>query len=109
MLRLTRLLVILSLAPALIAAVTISGCANPHTLESTESMSDADLSALCADLQMRADMNCEWDMKQQQSSIPDQQTWEINCRARRDSARDSFDNVCMQPRVLQQQTDPEKN
>ena len=57
-------------------------------------------SALCEDLQMRANMDCEWNMREQQSSVNNQQTWEINCRARRDSARRSFDNVC-QPWRLQ--------
>ena len=84
-----------------LAASLIAGCAsNEHTLESTEDMSVQELTALCEDLQMRANMDCEWNMREQQSSVNNQQTWEINCRARRDSARRSFDNVC-QPWRLQ--------
>lgn len=77
----------------------LAGCAsNVHTLESTKDMNRNELVALCTDLQMRADQDCSWNMREQQSSVPNQQTWEINCRARRDSARQSFENVC--PGVL---------
>jgi hypothetical protein len=73
----------------------LTGCANnEHTLESTRDLSNEELAALCEDLQMRASMDCEWNMREQQSSVNDRQTWEISCRSRRDSARRSFDNVC---------------
>jgi hypothetical protein len=91
---------------SLLAAAVLCGCATHHTLESTENLSDRELAALCADLKMRADMDCRWNMQEQQSSVPNQQTWEINCRARRDSARESFDNVCSQPRLEQQPKPP---
>ena len=97
-----------SLRLSLIAAVVslVTGCAsNEHTLESTQHMSAEELAGLCEDLQMRADMNCEWNMREQQSTVTNRQTWEINCRARRDSARRSFDNVCqpwrLQPDAMQ--------
>jgi hypothetical protein len=79
------------------AALPVLLCAcsqNPHTIESTQHLSQEELAALCEDLRMRADMDCLWNMKEQQSSVANQQTWEINCRARRDSARESYDNVC---------------
>lgn len=82
-----------------ITAILIGGCANhAHTPESTAGMTNEELVALCADLEIRATMDCRWNMQQQQSSVPNQQTWEINCRARRDSARESFDNVCLTAR-----------
>jgi hypothetical protein len=92
------------------------GCApHTHTLESTSHMTRNELLALCEDLQMRATMDCEWNMEEQQSSVPNQQTWEINCRARRDSARESFDNVCHPSRFRQaeivrkpEQEDPQR-
>jgi len=78
-----------------IIATLASACASRvHTLESTSHLTRNELLALCEDLQMRATMDCDWNMEEQQSSVPNQQTWEINCRARRESARDSFDNVC---------------
>jgi hypothetical protein len=82
------------------ASLAIGCASNEHTLESTADMSVEELSALCEDLQMRASMDCEWNMREQQSNVSDRQTWEINCRARQDSARRSFDNVC-QPWRLQ--------
>lgn len=66
-------------------------------------MTRNELLALCDDLQMRATMDCEWNIEERQSAVTDQQTWEINCRARRDSARESFDNVCLPSRF----SDPE--
>ena len=78
-------------------AALLAGCASRlHTLENTRDLSRDEMQALCADLEMRADMDCRWNMKEQQSTLADQQTWEINCRARRDSARQSFENVCLQ-------------
>lgn len=83
----------------LIALATLSACASrAHTLESTKDLSRNELLALCEDLRMRAEFDCEWNMKERQSSVSEQQTWEINCRARRDSARESFDNVCQASR-----------
>ena len=80
-------------------AAIFSGCANrSHTLESTSDLSRNELLALCEDLLMRAEMDCQWNMEQRQSDVPNQQTWEINCRARRDSARVSYDNVCQASR-----------
>ena len=78
----------------------LSGCANrAHTLDSTRDMTRNELLALCEDLRMRADFDCRWNAEERQSSVTDQQTWEINCRARRDSARESFDNVCQASRL----------
>jgi hypothetical protein len=81
-----------------IVAAGILGCAHEHTLESTKDLNDEELAALCADLEMRSNQECEWNMLERQSSVTDQQSWEINCRARRDSARLSFDNVCLDKR-----------
>jgi len=78
----------------------VSGCANrAHTLDSTSDMTRNELLALCEDLRMRADLDCRWNVEERQSSVTDLQTWEINCRARRDSARESFDNVCQASRI----------
>ena len=83
----------------LISIAMLCSCASrTHTLESTNNLTRNELIALCEDLRMRATMDCRWNMEQRQSSVTDQQTWEINCRARRDSARESFDNVCMPSR-----------
>ena len=72
----------------MISIAVLSGCAaGAHTLESTNNLTRNELLALCEDLQMRANMECRWNMEARQSSVTDQQTWEINCRARRDSAR----------------------
>jgi len=76
------------------ASLPMACTSHVHTLENTKHLSHAELAALCADLDMRATQDCEWNMREQQSRIPDQQTWEVNCRARRDSARESYDNVC---------------
>ena len=76
-----------------------------HTVENTGHLSQAELAALCEDLRMRASMDCQWNMREQQSTLENQQTWEVNCRARRDFARDSFDNACESWRFLGQ---PEK-
>ena len=98
----------------LIVIAVLSGCASrPHTLESTSNLTRNELLALCEDLQMRATMDCRWNIEEQQSSVTDRQTWEINCRARRDSARESFDNVCMpsrfsDPESIRQKEDPER-
>ena len=97
----------------LILIAVLSGCASrAHTLESTNNLTRNELLALCEDLQMRASMDCRWNMEERQSSVTDQQTWEINCRARRDSARESFDNVCMpsrfsDPGVIQNEEESE--
>lgn len=83
----------------LLASALVCGCASQsHTLESTSRMTRNELLALCEDLQMRASMDCRWNMEERQSTVPNQQTWEINCRARRESARESFDNVCQPSR-----------
>jgi len=82
-----------------VAVALISACANrAHTLESTSRMTRNELLALCEDLRMRAELDCRWNIEQRQSSVTNQQTWEINCRARRDSARESYDNVCQASR-----------
>lgn len=81
-------------------AAVLSGCASRvHTLESTQHLSRNELLALCEDLAMRAEQECQWSIEQRQSDLSNQQTWEINCRARRDSARESYDNVCQSSRV----------
>lgn len=84
----------------LVAIVAIlSACSSrAHTLESTGDLTRNELLALCEDLRMRADLDCRWNIEQRQSSVTNQQTWEINCRARRDSARESYDNVCQESR-----------
>lgn len=88
----------------LVLLVMACGCASrEHTLENTSHLTRNELLALCDDLQMRATMDCEWNIEERQSAVTDQQTWEINCRARRDSARESFDNVCLPSRF----SDPE--
>ena len=91
-----------SLILLLIVLAAITGCApRTLTLESTSNLTRNELLALCEDLQMRANMDCRWNLVERQSSVMDQQTWEINCRSRRDSARESFDNIC-QPLQLRQ-------
>lgn len=89
-----------SVVAATILAAVAAGCASGvHTLENTSHMSREQLAALCADLEMRARQDCEWNMRDQQSAVQDIQTWEVNCRARRDSARESFENVCLDSRL----------
>ena len=85
---------------ALLALAAILGaCAGRvHTLESTQHLSRNELLALCEDLAMRAEQDCQWNIEQRQSDLSNQQTWEINCRARRDSATESYDNVCQSSR-----------
>lgn len=84
----------------LLAVALLAGCASQvHTLENTKNMSRGELQALCEDLRMRATQDCRWNLQVEQSSVSEQQTWEINCRARRDSARESFDNVCRSSRL----------
>ena len=83
----------------MVSIVLVYGCANrAHTLDSTSELTRNELLALCEDLRMRAELDCRWNVEERQSSVADQQTWEINCRARRDSARQSFDNVCQPSR-----------
>ena len=94
-------------ALALLFAALAAGCAaSLHTLENTRDLDREELAALCVDLKMRADQDCQWNMEQRQSSLPNQQTWEINCRARRDSARQSYENVCLQSRFSTPVTRP---
>ena len=83
---------------AVFALLPAACTSHTHTLESTKDLTRAELVALCADLEIRATQDCEWNMRDQQSQVRDQQTWEINCRARRDSARESFENVCLDAR-----------
>jgi uncharacterized protein YceK len=78
----------------LLVASLLNACGSVHTLESTAHLNRSELLALCADLELRANMDCQWNAEERQSSIEDRQTWEIGCMARRESARDSFDNVC---------------
>jgi hypothetical protein len=86
--------------PAFLVLVWMSGCSSQvHTLENTSHLSRNELIELCADLEMRATQDCQWNMQERQSSLADQQTWEVNCRARRDSARESFENVCLDSRT----------
>jgi hypothetical protein len=83
-----------------LAAILPAACSTGvHTLESTARLNHAELVALCADLELRANLKCQWNALEQQSSIEDRQTWEIGCMARRDSARESFDNVCQPSRL----------
>ena len=91
-----------SLILLLIVLAAIAGCApRTLTLENTSNLTQTELLALCEDLQMRANMDCRWNLLERQSSVTEQQTWEINCRSRRDSAQESFDNNC-QPLQLRQ-------
>ena len=84
----------------IVLALLLASCTNQvHTLESTSRMSREELSTLCADLEIRAAQDCDWNMRDRQSAIEDSQTWEVNCRARRDSARESYENVCMDART----------
>jgi hypothetical protein len=89
----------LPLAGAMIVAL-LSGCTqNVHTFENTADMTSDELFALCQDLEMRASQDCAWNLRQQQSSLENRQTWEVNCLARRDSARRSYENVCLDERT----------
>ena len=92
-------------AVCFVIAIAVLGCASTHTIESTAHMTRSELLRLCDDLRMRAEMDCRWNVEEQQSSIGNQQTWEINCMARRESARESFDNVC-HPSRFSDQTAP---
>ena len=88
-----------ALSVAALAAV-LAGCADTtHTLENTSNLTREELVALCADLEMRAKQDCTWNVQQQPSSMENRQTWEVNCQARRDSARRSYDNVCLDGRT----------
>ena len=76
-------------------ACGMAGCASHiHTIDNTRHLSTAEVDALCADLGTRANLDCQWNMESRPSEVTDQQTWEINCRSRRDVAQQSFDNVC---------------
>jgi hypothetical protein len=81
------------------ALLLVSACSRVHTLESTAHMNRSELIELCRDLKLRANMDCRWNAEEQQSSIEDRQSWEIGCEARRESARDSYDNVCLPSRL----------
>lgn len=83
----------------LLATSLLNACGSVHTLENTAHLNRSELLALCADLELRANMDCQWNAEERQSSIEDRQTWEIGCMARRESARDSFDNVCHPSRI----------
>jgi hypothetical protein len=86
------------------------GCAGGvHTLDSTKNLNRGELAGLCADLEIRANQDCRWNMQERQSSVTNQQTWEINCRARRDSARQSFDNACHPARFTEDGQDSASN
>ena len=88
-----------ALSVAALAAV-LAGCADTtHTLENTSNLTREELVALCADLGMRAKQDCTWNVQQQPSSMENRQTWEVNCQARRDSARRSYENVCLDGRT----------
>jgi hypothetical protein len=92
-----------ALNPALPVAALVAvlaGCAETtHTLENTSNLTREELVALCADLEMRAKQDCTWNVQQQPSSMENRQTWEVNCQARRDSARRSYENVCLDGRT----------
>jgi len=91
----------------LFLAILPAACSHhPHTLENTAHLTPAELASLCNDLKMRAAMDCEWNMREQQSTVDNQQSWEINCRARRDSARESFDNICEASRLQDEDGGP---
>ena len=94
------------------AALPLFLCActqTPHTVENTKHLSQAELAELCEDLRMRAAMDCEWNMREQQSSVANQQTWEINCRARRESAQRSYDSACESWRLQPQPPNADRN
>ena len=93
-------------ALVLLAANLLNACSSVHTLESTAHLNRSELLALCADLELRANMDCQWNAEERQSSIEDRQTWEIGCMARRESARDSFDNVCHPSRFGASEEEP---
>ena len=86
------------LALLTLAAIMNACASRVHTLESTQNLSRNELLAMCEDLAVRAEQDCQWNIEQRQSDLSNQQTWEINCRARRDSARESYDNVCQSSR-----------
>jgi hypothetical protein len=95
-----KLRLLLRTLATVIASTLLAACAdNLHTLENTSDLSRGELIALCEDLEMRASQDCSWNMQQQQSRLENQQTWEVNCRARRDSARRSYENVCLDGRT----------
>jgi hypothetical protein len=77
----------------------MTACASVHTEENTEHLSRNELADLCADLSLRAKFDCRWNVEERQSAIGDRQTWEISCIARRESARESYDNVCHPARL----------
>jgi len=78
--------------------IGLAGCTQLHTLENTGDLTTEQLAALCADLQVRASQECRWDRQDESVAVTDRQSWEINCEARRDAARQSYDNVCQPPR-----------
>jgi hypothetical protein len=77
-----------------IVPLVLGACAQVHTLENTAHLTRSELLRICEDLRIRAEQDCQWNVEEQQSSLGNRQTWEINCMARRDSARESFENVC---------------
>jgi len=83
---------------ALLTMIALAGCSQLHTPESTADLTTEELAALCADLEIRASQQCRWDRQDESVPVTDRQTWEINCEARRDAARQSYDNVCQPPR-----------
>jgi hypothetical protein len=99
-----------ALKPALsVAALTavLTGCAETtHTLENTSNLTREELVALCSDLAMRAKQDCTWNVQQQPSRMENRQTWEVNCQARRDSARRSYENVCLDGRTELPEVNP---
>jgi hypothetical protein len=86
----------------------VAACSHVHTVENTAHMNRSELIELCRDLRLRANMDCRWNAAEQQSSIEDRQSWEIGCEARRESARESYDNVCL-PSGLGTSTSPEQD
>lgn len=81
------------------AATTLAACSSVHTLESTAGLNHRELLELCADLELRANMDCRWNVEERPSTLENRQTWEISCMTRRESARESYDNVCHPSRL----------
>ena len=89
-------------------AASLAGCGSVHTLESTAEMNHRQLLELCADLELRANMDCRWNVEERPSSFDDRQTWEISCMTRRESARESYDNVCHPARLGAPPNEPQE-
>ena len=97
------------LAPAAIVGLLSSCASEVYTIQNTAHLTSDELIALCADLEIRANQDCRWNMRDRQSDVSDQLTWELGCQTRRDYARESIDNICHPTHIQRVGLDEEEN